>query len=262
MTEAARLAFPLHLTIGEMAFLLSLTGVQQFIGLEQTVLFPSDEAERDRLLLTGRDILVERGLLLHEPETGRYDLNLALTAVITTIAAPDAVVTTTLRGGNLAPQHVVHTVAELPVEVAFDGQAFLLAGLDSLDTMLTRLANTLQLPAAAPSAGDVTLTPDEVKMIATDPATLSGRGVAADHVRSLTSALLGDGRQAVIRISLVRHGQTAATSQLRVLAVGTTTPWLAVPLADRQVAFSLADQRSFSATLATLLTRQDGAPDA
>lgn len=262
MTEAARLTFPLRLTIGEMAFLLSLTGVQQFIGLEQTVLFPSDEAERGRLLLAGRDLLLERKLLLHEPETGRYDLNLALTAVITTVAAPDAVVTTTLRSGNLSPQHVVHSIARLPVEIAFDGQAFLLAGLDSLDTMLARLANTLQLPAAAPPAGEVTLTSDEVKTITTDPAALSGRGVAIDRARSLASALLGDGRQAVIRISHVHHGQAATTSQLRVLAVGTTTPWMAVPLVDRRVAFSLADQPGFAAALEAMLTQQNGAPDA
>jgi len=121
MTEAKELAFPLRLTIGELAFLMSLTGVQRLIGLETDGLFPSDADRRDDLLLSGRAQLEQDGWLRHDPATGRYDLNRELTTVITTIAAPDAVVMTTLQGADQPRQSVVHYLTGLPVEVAFDG---------------------------------------------------------------------------------------------------------------------------------------------
>lgn len=253
MTEAAQLTFPLRLTIGELAFLLSLTGVQQIVGLEQAVLFPPDQAERDRLLLAGRDSLTARGVLRHDPETSSTNLDLATTALITAVAAPDAVITTTLRGGGLATQHVVHDIAGLPVEIVFDGEAFLLAGLASVDTMLARLANTLALPAARAFAGEITLAADEVKATAADPAALIARGVPAQSARELARALSAGGRQAAIRISRLRYGQATDTTHLRVLALESGAPWLAVELAGRRVAFSQADQAGFATAIAAAL---------
>lgn len=268
MTEAKKLVFPVRLTAEQMAFLLSLVGAQGLAGLGPQELVPTsaDEGARDRLLLAGRDQLEQDGWLRHDLQTGRYELGEELTAVLTTVAAPDTVVATTLRTAGQPDQRVAHYIvqrdpsgAALIVEGAFDGQEFHLAGLTTVEVMLARLANTLDLPESTEPL-ELEMTAAEVQALVAnpDPDALQGFGVPASASASLAAALADAQRQGIVQVTHLRFGQTASTRQFRLLALDSPHPWLATPAPDHRVHFAPSDRHLFRTTLREMLATTPG----
>ncbi len=262
MTEAKKLVFPVRLTADQMAFLLSLVGAREVAGLGPQELVPANEAARDRVLLAGRDQLERDGWLHHTVETGRYELNRELGAVLTTVAAPDTLATTTLRAAGQPDQRVAHYLTQPDpaiVEGAFDGQAFQLAGLATVEVMLARLANTLGLPESSEPM-ELEMTAAEVQALVANPApdALNGYGVPVSASASLAAALTDARQQGIVQVTHLRFGQVASTRQLRLLALDSPHPWAATPAADRRVRFTPADRHSFQAALRDMLASSPG----
>lgn len=230
MTISRTIHYPVMLTRAEMAFLLSLTGVQSLIGLEDNGLFPSDPDKWQALFLQGRAQLERRGWLSQPAGSVQTQINDDLLATISTVAAPRSVIVTTLDQAGEPARSVTHYLAKRVVEASFDGVRYHLAALASPEVMFARLAATLELPVKSPPWEEFVLSKERARQAAADPLPehLLQLGVPAASTQPFARALHGE-RRAKMQVMRMNYGQVEANHQLRALLGEEQTDWFALP---------------------------------
>ena len=230
MSISHPIPYPVVLTRAEMAFLLSLTGIQSLIGLEDDGLFPSDPDKWQALFLQGRAELEGRGWLQQPAGSVQTQINEDLLATISTVAAPRSVLVTTLDQAGQPAQSVTHYLAKRVVEASFDGARYHLAVLASPEVMFARLAATLQLPVKSPPWDEFVLSKERARQAAADPLPehLLQLGVPAGSTQPFARALHSE-RRARMQIMRMSYGQVEASHQLNALLGDGQTDWFALP---------------------------------
>ena len=253
MTTSRTLHYPVVLTRAEMAFLLSLTGVQALIGLEDKGLFPADTDGWQALFLQGRAELARDGWLEQPAGSVQTQINEELLLTIATIAAPRAVLVTTVDDASQPAQSVTHYLGSRVVEAMFDGSRYHLAVLASHEVMLSRLASTLDLPAQRPPWDEFVLSAERARQAASDPAPehLLRLGVPPTSAQPFSRALHAE-RRARLNLVHLSYGQVESTQRLRALLAEDHADWFALPANGAGVRLVPASAPALAEQLKTL----------
>ncbi|MER2599633.1 MAG: hypothetical protein ABTQ73_08940 [Caldilineales bacterium] len=230
MTLSRTIHYPVVLTRAEMAFLLSLTGVQTLIGLEDKGLFPADTDGWQALFLQGRAELESHGWLEQRSGSVQTQINEELLIIIATIAAPRRVLVTTLDSPNRPAQSVTHYLASRVVEASFDGARYHLATLASPDIMVARLAATLELPVQPPPWDEFMLSRERAKKAAADPQPeqLVQMGVPPASALPFARALHSE-RRARLQMLHLNYGQVETSHRFNALLGEDQDDWFVLP---------------------------------
>ncbi|MFZ2489051.1 MAG: hypothetical protein WAZ19_13145 [Anaerolineae bacterium] len=230
MTIPCAISYPVTLSPAQLAYLLSLTGIQDLVGLADEGLFPRNGDHWERLFLHGRAELERDQWLYQPPNSARTAINQELLTVVTTMAAPDAVLVTTLNRPGLPSQSVTHYISTFVVEACYDGLYYRMAALSSPEVMLMRLASTLGLPSQQPALDEFVLSNESARQAVADPAPehLARLGVPSSSIQLFARAL-DAGRRAKVQVMRLRYGQVQAVHRVRALFASESSAWLALP---------------------------------
>lgn len=230
MTVSRTIHYPIVLTRAEMAFLLSLTGVQSLIGLDDSGLFPSNPDGWQALFLQGRAELESHGWLEQAAGSVHTQINEDLLATISTVAAPRSVLITTVDRSGHHAQSVTHYVAKRVVEAIFDGTRYHLVVLASSEVMVARLAATLGLPVQPPPWDEFVLSRERAKEAAADPQPdyLLRLGVPPVSALPFARALHSE-RRARLQVLRLSYGQVEASHRLNALLGEGQDDWFVLP---------------------------------
>ena len=255
MTNTRAISYPVALTPAELAFLLSLVGAQTLEGLEHEALFPENATARERLFLHGRSELQRDEWLIQVSGTTQYDLNDQLVAVIAAMAAPQVVLVTTLDTPGQPRQSVTHFVSNVVVEAVFDGDRYMVTGLQSTEVLLARLANTIGLPQKRLPLKSFELPAEKARQAVSEPRAerLLDLGVPAESTQALETALAGGRQRANVRVTSMHYGEVKAVHRLQVLVSDNDSAYLAIPVDDTGVRFSPASAEDFAEEMRALI---------
>lgn len=255
MIDTLAISYPVVLTPAEMAVLLSLTGGQTLLGLEQPDLIPASPAVWEQRFLQGRSELERNRWLEHIPGTVYYHLNEHLGVVAATVAAPTVVLVTNLDWPGQPRQRVAHYLAAAVAEACFDGQRFQLAALRSVEVMLARLADAIGLPPQPPFWDEFVLANEAARLAVSDPQPerLVQLGVPESSVAPFGQALRNGQPRASVQVMSVRYGQVTAIHRVRVLFASGGEAWLAIPTNGARVRLTPASASGLAAAVQALL---------
>jgi len=132
----------------EFAYLLATLQAPQVVGVDAPELFPTDPAERERMLAEGSRQLMAHGWLKQLEQPSQYHLNEDLLYLVAVVADPQFVVFTINTQPDGTAQVLLHYLAEpdlVELSVSAD-QKYTLSILSDRAALLARIQAMLDLP--------------------------------------------------------------------------------------------------------------------